>query len=328
VYPKQTQEGAKFSMPMAIDVYAGGSRTRHQVWMKSAADTFRLPCSTTPDLVNVDAEKTMLWRKTDNKPAAQWNNQYVLARNYYDRREALDWTSAHYDSSALLRSLMVKALSDPFEGLRQQAIRFWSARYQLLNASEWQTLENIARSDKDRRTRAAAIDVLAKKANPAYQALFEKGLTDSSYTVAGASLEALLLLNPELAKNKTAELKKDAEGRLANALQTAALQQREPADWEQVVAEYKKQNVMQRNQQNKGMILYASKLKDTTAFRQVVGPAIEYAKGTAPDFGGMRAGTTDMLGWLMEEKRRQLAAKPNDAMLAAQVKYLEEKMRK
>jgi hypothetical protein len=74
------------------------------------------------------------------------------------------------------------------------------------------------------------------------------------------------------------------------------------------------------------MILYAAKLSDTTAFRQVVGPAIEYAKGTSPDFGGMRAGTTDMLGWLLEEKRRQLAAKPGDAMLAAQVRYLKEKI--
>ena len=44
-----------------------------------------------PDLVNVDADKILLWEKTDNKTAENFIFQYKHAPNYLDRKEALDF---------------------------------------------------------------------------------------------------------------------------------------------------------------------------------------------------------------------------------------------
>ena len=80
-----------------------------------------------------------------------------------------------------------------------------------------EAIEQIANTEKSRKTKAAAISFLAKKGDqkivavtaPApiqhdHKALFEKNISDSSYSVAGAALEGLQNLEPakayELAK--------------------------------------------------------------------------------------------------------------------------------
>src|SRR6185312_10615893 len=52
VYLQQTQEGQTFKLPMAIDVYAGGKKERHKVWMNDKADTLTFHAASKPELVN------------------------------------------------------------------------------------------------------------------------------------------------------------------------------------------------------------------------------------------------------------------------------------
>ena len=49
-------------------------------------------------------------------------------------------------------------------------------------------IEIIANTDKDKKTKAAAIGFLASLQDSKYQPLFKKYINDSSYTVAGAAL--------------------------------------------------------------------------------------------------------------------------------------------
>ncbi|MDB5271504.1 MAG: peptidase, partial [Hymenobacter sp.] len=67
---KQTQAGQTFRLPFTIDYYVSGKVQHQPVTMTEATQTFTMPLSAKPDLVNVDANKKTLWLKTDNKTAA------------------------------------------------------------------------------------------------------------------------------------------------------------------------------------------------------------------------------------------------------------------
>lgn len=83
VYMSQTQEGKAFILPMAVDVYADGKTERHQVWMRSKIDTLTFKLASQPNLVNVDAEKIMLSKKTDHKTLEELLFQYQHAPLVY-----------------------------------------------------------------------------------------------------------------------------------------------------------------------------------------------------------------------------------------------------
>ncbi|MFM2358732.1 MAG: hypothetical protein RLY16_725, partial [Bacteroidota bacterium] len=65
---EQTQKSDKvFNIPVAIDIYNGKDKVRHQVWTANKVDTFSFHYTQRPDLINVDGDKLLLCEKTDNK---------------------------------------------------------------------------------------------------------------------------------------------------------------------------------------------------------------------------------------------------------------------
>ncbi|HAK11192.1 MAG TPA: peptidase M1, partial [Chitinophagaceae bacterium] len=87
------------------------------------------------------------------------------------------------------------------------------------DASAVAVLEKLALQDPQRIVRAQAIDALAKLKNPAYADMFKKAAQDSSYSVAGAGLVALLDVDSAAAVNLAKQLgKSPAKGRLASAI--------------------------------------------------------------------------------------------------------------
>lgn len=189
VYIKQTQTGDKlFKLPVAIDVYNGSNKKRYTVWAENKADTFSFPVSSKPDLINVDADKIILAEKKDDKTLAEYIHQYTYAGKYLDRRETLEFAAKNI-SDAAAYNLLVKALSDPYYRIRARAINNFGTTK--LDAVAISKMEAIAKTDDHRVVRAAAIDVLAKLKNESYKDFFVQSLKDSSYSVAGAALEAL-----------------------------------------------------------------------------------------------------------------------------------------
>ena len=68
----QTQASGKaFMAPIAIDVYTAGKPTRYNVWLENLSDTFYFATPQKVDFINVDADKTLLAKKTDNKTEEQ-----------------------------------------------------------------------------------------------------------------------------------------------------------------------------------------------------------------------------------------------------------------
>lgn len=217
VYVKQTQSGDKvFKLPFAIDVYNGSKKTRYDVWMNNKIDTFSFATETKPDLINVDGDKILLATKKDAKTLSEFIHQYKYAGKYMDRKEALDFAGKKTKEATAI-NLLNDALNDPFAPLRVKAIQVLGNTD--MDAATIAKLENIANRDANKLARAEAIEALSSLKNDKYKDLFIKGTSDSSYSVAGASLEALATLDSKAALDIALKLSKQtAKGKLSTAI--------------------------------------------------------------------------------------------------------------
>ena len=210
---EQTQKTDKvFRLPLAIDVYIGTSKKRYNVWVENKIDTFSFSCSQKPDLVNVDADKVMLWVKTDNKTAENYIFQYNHAPLYLDRKEALD-----YFSKKGMNELSL-GLKDKYAPLRRNTIDRLTAAKKEKDPAVIATIETIANTEKDKKTKAAALDYLASTKDAKYLTLFKNNVNDSSYSVAGSALQGLAALDPTNAYTLAKKYSSDAKGDLGQVV--------------------------------------------------------------------------------------------------------------
>ena len=232
---EQTQKTDKvFRLPIAIDVYTGTAKKRYNVWVENKVDTFSFKYTQKPDLINVDADKVMLWVKTDNKTADNYVHQIKYASNYLDRREALDFFAKKNLPE------LANGLTDKYAPLRRNTITKLEASKIAEDAKVIEAIEKIANTDKDRRTKAAAIAYLAKTSNAKYKSLYEKNINDSSYSVAGAALEGLMGLEPAKAYELAKKYSSDSKGDLANVIGKIIMEQGTEADFDLIATRYDK----------------------------------------------------------------------------------------
>jgi aminopeptidase N len=218
VFVKQTQQGKIFKMPIAIDVYQGTDKKRYKVWLQHPVDTFVFNTVTKPDLINVDGDKMLLCEKMDHKTMDNFMFQYKYAGLYLDRREAIEFAAGKQGTDSRAVEFMKTALADKYYGLRLIAMQ----RLNLVNDSVKKVMEpvllNIAKNDPKTLVRAGAIEALGKYRNEAYKPMFLKMMTDSSYSIAGKSLLALVPLDTAAALKEAKNLSgQNIKGALADA---------------------------------------------------------------------------------------------------------------
>ena len=213
VYLKQTQlEDKVFKMPFAIDVYTGTDKKRNNVWMQNRLDTFVFDATSKPNLVNVDAEKGLLWEKTDNKTAEEFVFQYKNATNYLDRKEALEYFTTNEMKELAL------GINDKFAGLRRLSIDRLAKSKIGSDISIINSIEKMVATETDKKTKAAAIKFLGTTNNEKYKSLFNKYVNDSSYSVAGAALGGLSSLDPSNSYSLAKKYMADSKGALGTAI--------------------------------------------------------------------------------------------------------------
>ena len=265
---KQTQNPDQiFQIPLAIDVYQGATKVRHQVWIKNAQETFTFDYTTKPDLINIDAEKVMLWDKTDNKTLDNLIFQYTHAGNYADRREAIVGSFRQLDKAPAL-ALVKTGMRDRYEGLRNLTIeRLDTANHDLMRAVEPILLE-LAKNDKKSNVRANAMERLADLKKSEYKDLFIANLKDSSYSVAGVALEGLVKLDSEtgLAEAKK-QMAQPAKGRLAVALMGTLMDFGSENDFDFIAGKYGSQPLTQAKFET--TVRFASYLGDVKSTEKV-----------------------------------------------------------
>jgi aminopeptidase N len=213
----QSQVGSPFIVPMAIDLYTGKNKKRYQVTLKDAVQTFAFPAATQPDLVNVDADKVVLWQKTDNKPAEAFSFQFFNAPLYLDRLEAVLYASKNQTNPEALKVLLA-ALNDKYYNIRLTALKVLNLKDAAVAKSGIPVIEKLAAGDPNNIVKANAISILGATNNPAYLPVFNAALASQSYAVQGAGLVSLAKQKPEQAFSAAKAFEKDNKGLLTTSM--------------------------------------------------------------------------------------------------------------
>ncbi len=231
---EQTQKSGKiFQLPIAVDVYNGANKVRYNVWLKNKIDTLVFPYTSKPDLINVDADKILLAEKTDNKSEENAIAQWKYAKLYIDRKEAIDFFAKKSMPE------LAKGLYDKAAGIRQLTLQKIAASPYKSDPVVLSTIEEMAKKDFDKKTKAAAIKFLVRTADKKYEALYISNVTDSSYSVAGAALEGLVATNPENAYALAKQYGTGAKDALSDVVMDVIIKNGTAADFEVVSDSYR-----------------------------------------------------------------------------------------
>ncbi|MFY7651822.1 MAG: M1 family aminopeptidase [Chitinophagaceae bacterium] len=321
IIEQKQKENKLFKMPISVDVYESNSKKRHTIWLMHKADTFYLPTTTEPKLVNVDAPKVMLWEKEDNKSLAEFIYQYNFAGNYVDRREAIDFCAKNMQNPEAF-ALLKKALNDPYYKLRNRSLMYLQDT--TLDKATLIQVEKMAVTDANRIVRSFAINTLAKTGDKAYESLYEKAVFDSSYTVAGTALKALADINEEKAMKLLPELKKDAKGALNASIESLEVLTKGDADFEQISNAFANNgNLNAKFESMNNFILFLSNVNNTANFKKGVDLVIAFRNLIAPYGPGLKPMVNQQLRSIIDRKKAKTAA--NNELTTAineQIDYL------
>ena len=194
VYLQQTQDGKPFTLPFAVDIYAGGKKVRHNVWMRDKTDTLTFNSEFKPDLVNVDGDKVLLVKKTDDKTLDQFAFQYFNAPLYVDRTEAINFVTKHQDDK-IAQKVLIACLNDKFYRLRIKSIKALDMKNDAIRNSALPILASLAQTDPNTLVRAAAITALGNLKASGNMNIFTAALSSRSYAIQGAALTAISKLD-------------------------------------------------------------------------------------------------------------------------------------
>jgi aminopeptidase N len=316
---KQIQSGDKvFRLPFTIDVWHGNEKKRHMVWMENKADTFNFTVKSKPDQINVDADKILLVDKKDNKTLAEFIHQFKHAGNYLDRREAVAFAGNNTKDPAAVQ-LLIDALSDPYFRIRSLAItNLGKVKPDDVIIAK---IEKIAKTEERKMVKAEAITYLANLKKDSYKTFFKEATKDSSYTVAGAALEALTAIDSVEALRITNELSKEpSKGRLNEAISNVLISYGDEKAFKAVSESYEKMPLaFPKVQMSATYAAFAAKLSNMDEFKKAVDAIVEF-RDLIP--GSAKAQTDPIINGALKE----LAQKKESAGATAMAAYVKSKL--
>src|SRR5688572_27583887 len=326
VIVKQTQTGDKaFTLPIAIDIYNGAEKVRHNVWVKNKVDTFTYAYSSRPDLVNVDGKKTLLAEKKDNKTLENFIHQYKYAGGYLDRREAIDFASRNQDNPKA-QELMLLALKDKFHGLRGFAMGKLDMKNETVRKKAEPLLTEMAQKDPKSTVRASALATLAQYNNGAYKSLFTKNVNDSSYTVAGTVLDALLKLDSAAAVAEAKRLAKNpAKGKLVESMTTILVKSGDENSFDIIAKAFEDMPISQAKfNLLQPFCEFLGVVKDTKKVKKGVDMAIEFRDALAAY--GLTPYVNNLLTGVINKKSAASVAASDKTNFQEQIDYIKAKI--
>jgi aminopeptidase N len=282
VIVEQTQNTGKiFRLPFAIDIYNGAKKVRHNVWAENKIDTFTFSYTQKPDLINVDGDKILLCEKTDNKTAENFVHQLKYAPLYLDRREALD-----YFSKKGMKEL-AEGLKDKYEGLREYTINKLAAGKLAKDATVIQGIEDMVAKEKDKKTKAAALQFLAATADKKYLTLFKNNIADSSYSVAGAALNGIAALEPDNAYTLAKKYSTDAKGDMGAIVGEIIMDKGLESDFDFISESYDKLPLSQEKIQGSATFAaYLEKVQNLSNVKKGIDKIIKFRNLVPEQFRG------------------------------------------
>lgn len=215
------KENPLYTIPMKVDIYAGGKKERFDVVLDNMVDTFFFATNGTPDLINVDAEKMLLCVKRDNKTMEQYIFQYKNAPLYLDRYEAIE-SLADFSSNPEAIKVITSALDDSYKTIRVKAISTINGLSKAEKDAVKEKLISVAKNDKEASVRTAAINSLSTNygKDETLAPLYEAAIDDKAFSVVGAALRAINKLDKEKGLISARKAERDARSSLLYAIAT------------------------------------------------------------------------------------------------------------
>ncbi|TMI61241.1 MAG: M1 family peptidase [Bacteroidetes bacterium] len=330
VIVKQTQKTGKiFTLPMAVDIYNGSQKVRHTIWVKNEVDTFTFNYSKKPELVNVDADKVMLWAKKDNKTLDNFIHQYKYAGNYVDRREAIEFASKN-QKEPKAQELLKLALKDKYHGLRNYTLAVIDMKNEEFKKSIEPILADLAKNDKKSTVRASALGRLGTYKKTEYTEMFIAATKDSSYTVAGAALDALNEVDQKSAMEIAKQLNtQKSKGLLKEAITTVVASAGDESMSEEIIGGFAKMPVGQEKfQQLNALSAYLTALKNTEKVKQGVDEIVKFRDAIPEQFQSQTNPFINgvVLKDLLTKKDEQSKADAGNTALKELVEYIKSKL--
>jgi aminopeptidase N len=179
-----------YRLPVTVTTWLNNQPTDHRIVVTKANQTFQLPVSQRPSLVQFDSDKILLAELTEENSQEEWLYQYYHARNYLSKYQAIDQLRTKVGDLAV-SGMMRNALADPFWGVRVAAAEALRRYRGPEGGAIRKELQRVATTDKDSRVRSMALTSLSTFQNEDYSDVYTRALKDSSYLVQGSALTAL-----------------------------------------------------------------------------------------------------------------------------------------
>ncbi|EHQ25457.1 M1 family metallopeptidase [Mucilaginibacter paludis] len=271
VYLKQSQDGDAFVLPMAIDIYAGGKKERYKVWMKSKSDTLTFKTALRPDLVNIDADRVILAKKTDSKTLDQLAFQYFNAPLYGDRFEAIDSADRQQElGNPAAQKILLAALKDKYAGLRIKAISAINLSNPTVRNAALPILTDLIKNDEKTLVKAAAIDALVPLHNFDNLPLFKAAIGSQSYAIQAAALTGIGTLDPADALKIAKDFEKDNNDALAEAIVALYIHNGGNAEFPFISQTFKKAGVQLKFNMLRDYVKMLGRINDTETVKESV----------------------------------------------------------
>lgn len=210
-----------YRLPLKVAVWTGGQKNVYPIEVSKKSQNFQFAVNKEPSLVLLDDEAQLLGTVDHQKTVKEYAFEYANATFYRQRLRAIEaLMSIAVDSQATV-STMQAALHDPYYDLRKSAIEYFDVFRKLADDAVLDQIRDMATNDPKNSVKARAIQFLSKEPDTSrYISLYQKGLTDSSYVVQGASLKAYLSTNRQDKAEVLARFENDESAEILNALAT------------------------------------------------------------------------------------------------------------
>ena len=209
---KQTQDPIRslpvFILPMALDIYIGKRMPiRENIVLDKREQSFVFTIPGKPELVNIDADKGLLWQRKDIRDADSYIFQYYNAKNYWDKYESLNFLAENESPEGI--KVFQSALNDSFWNFRRKALR--SIPLANMNTGLWEQVKRMSTTDSDVRVRAEALEMLMENKDRSIIQTAEKALkSEKTYQDIAGALRILADRDPK-SLDKYIEKYKDSE---------------------------------------------------------------------------------------------------------------------
>ncbi|MBX9785271.1 MAG: M1 family peptidase [Chitinophagaceae bacterium] len=328
VIVKQTQKDKIFKLPVAMDVYNGATKTRYNVWVENAVDSFEFASTTKPDLINFDGDKVLLCTKKENKTLDNYIHQYKHAGLYLDRREAVDFVSKKLDDSRAVE-LMKQALADPFERIRNLALQRIDVKKAKLMEAVEPMVVTIIQKDPKHITRGLAVDKLSETKKAEYKQLYTSLLNDSSYTLSGSALNALEKVDAAAALAEAKRLSKThAKGSLSEAIGSVLIKSGDEGAFDEIISAYGKMALSQAKfNLTSSLANFLGIISNTDKVKRGVDEIVKF-RNSIPEQFGVTPVIDNMLKTIIGKKeaaRKEAGADAN--ALQEQIDYVKSKIK-